>query len=318
MKNMNDLDQIFNECLDAILGGQATVADCMARYPEHAAELEGLLLTSLQISKAAAIAPPPGAKMRIRYALGERAAELSRRRAKPTPFWRSGWANAIATFVLGLSLAGGGVAYAASGSMPGQALYPLKLDMEQVLVGITFSTDAKIELYAALNDRRVGEIVYLAGKGDSLAIAEVTGRLESNFAAAASLKGISANEFARAFNAPTSDATKGFGPAMTATTVPAATTPELTTATVGDGTIPPGPPPDATTTSTEPPMFSSADLTLAEDVSALDQALREYQTDQLDALANAPAGASPAVQEALERAMAAVKNGYDVLLSQDD
>jgi hypothetical protein len=294
---MNDIDQIFNECLDAILSGQKTVADCLDLYPKHAAELEGLLLTSLQISKAAAIAPPPGARMRIRYALGERAAELARRGSRPAPFWRSGWANAVATFVLGLSLAGGGVAYAASGSMPDEALYPLKLDMEQVLVGITFSTDAKIELYAALNDRRVGEIVYLAGKGDSLGIAEVTGRLESNFAAAAILKGISANEFATAFNAPTSDAAKGPDRTITAT-----------------GTVPPDQTPTIPTTN-QPPMFSSADLVLTENDSALDQALREYQAGQLDVLSNAPAGASPAVQEALERAMAAVKNGYDVLLS---
>ncbi len=305
MKNSNALDQIFNDCLDAVLSGQTTVADCLARYPQHAAELEGLLLTSLQISKAAVIAPPPGAKMRIRYAIGERAAELSRRHAKPVAFWRSGWANAVATFVLGLSLTGGGVAYAASGSMPGEALYPLKLDLEQALVSVTFSTDAKIELYAALNDRRVGEIVYLAGKGDSLAIAEVTGRLESNFAAAADLKGISANEFARAFNSPAADASKGFGPVMTITqTAPSTTTPESTTATVGSGAVPPESPTDLV-------------LVTSGDESSLDAALREYQTSQLDALANAPAGTSAAVQEALERAMAAVKNGYDVLLSQD-
>ncbi len=305
MNNINDIDQIFNECLDAILSGQKTVADCLGLYPQHAAELEGLLLTSLQISKAAAIAPPPGAKMRIRYALGERAAELARRGSRPAPFWRSGWANAVATFVLGLSLAGGGVAYAASGSMPDEALYPLKLDMEQVLVGITFSTDAKIELYAALNDRRVGEIVYLAGKGDSLAIAEVTGRLESNFAAAADLKGISANEFATAFNAPTSDAAKGPDRTITATE-----------------TVPPDAQPTVTSSVPiySPAVGSAEDLNLidAGDGSALDQALRQYQTDQLDALSNAPAGASPAVQEALERAMAAVKNGYDVLLSKDE
>ena len=34
---------ILNECLDAIAEGQASVEDCLARHPQHAARLEDLL-----------------------------------------------------------------------------------------------------------------------------------------------------------------------------------------------------------------------------------------------------------------------------------
>ncbi|TFG47213.1 MAG: hypothetical protein E4H31_00175 [Dehalococcoidia bacterium] len=188
----NNIEEIFAECLDAVLNNEASVGQCLERYPEHTADLEGLLATALSIARSPELDPSPGAKMRVRYALNEKMTEMSQPKAKP--FWRVGWANAIVTLVLSLSLGGGGIAYTVAGSMPGQVLYPIKINMEQALVSMTLSDDAKINLYAALNDRRVSEIVYLAGIGDSLTIAEVTSRIQDNFfAAAAIIKGTQAD-----------------------------------------------------------------------------------------------------------------------------
>ena len=325
MKKIDKIDQIFGICLDEVLADKSTVDDCLKRYPEYAAELEGLLLTSLDISKAAHIAPSPGAKMRIRVALNERVAELSGRKVTAKPFWRFGWANAVVSFILGLSLAGGSVAYAASGAMPGQALYPLKLDLEQALVSVTFSSDAKVQLYAALNDRRVGEIVYLARKGDSQGIAEVTNRIESNLSAAALAKGLSANDYAAAKAAGPANSQNTPGIAITDTKSPVATPPTATTP-VGSGTTLPSDtnlrPPNTPISSNNPsviniPGFGTIGLiTLPEGSSALDADILNHANSQISSLAGVyGTGNSPAVQSALDRALAAVTNGYDALIA---
>jgi hypothetical protein len=312
MKKTDNIEEIFNECLESITGGRSTVAECLIRHPEHAVELEGLLATSTAISKAAEIDPPPGARMRIRVALNQRMAALSRSKIKPLPFWRFGWANSIATFILGLSLAGGGVAYAASGAMPGQALYPLKLDLEQALVSLTFSSSAKVELYAALNDRRVGEIVYLAQKGDSQGIAEVTSRIENNLSAAASAKGISSSDYATAkAAAPPINTQNTLGPGNTVTTP---TTPATT---LPDTGVPPAILPSKTTPPAGFQPGQAITLTIPKAGSTVDSVLRDHANNQLSSLAGAVnASNSLAVQAALDRAIAAIINGNDALISQ--
>jgi hypothetical protein len=295
MKQTINIEQVFYECLEAVLSGRATVAGCLERYPEHAAELEGLLLTSFDVSKAAAFDPPAGARMRVRVALNERMAELAASKKRALPFWKVGWANAVVTFVLGLSLTGGGVAYAASGAMPGEALYSLKLNLEQVMLNATFSQDARIELYAALNDRRVDELLFLAEKGDAAAMIAVTARMEDNFVAAAGLKGLSADAIDRAASSP---------PFFTATE-------QAPPAVAGGSALAPSIKND------------TAGLTVVVGSSALDAALRDHAGNQLTslnnaALANAGSNNTVAVQLALEQAIAAVSNGYDLLLSQPE
>ena len=326
MTKINQIEQIFNDCLDAVMSGRSTIAECLERYPEFAAELEGLLLTSVGISKAASIAPPPGAKMRIRVALNERMAEISDRKAGLKPFWRFGWANAVVSVVLGLSIAGGGVAYAASQAMPDQALYPLKLDLEQAMVSLTFSSDAKVQLYAALNDRRVGEIVYLAYKGDSQGIAEVTSRIESNLSAAALAKGLSATEFAAAKAAAPANAQALPGTTTITDTKLPTTTPPVATGSTGGGTaVPPGSTSVPTTANPSPfnppsaniPNSGAASLTLPSGGSAIDAGLLGRANSQINSLTGASnAGNSAAVQAALDRALAAIENGYAALISQ--
>ena len=40
--------EILHDCLEAVEAGQASVEDCLARYPQHAAQLEDLLRLSDQ------------------------------------------------------------------------------------------------------------------------------------------------------------------------------------------------------------------------------------------------------------------------------
>ncbi len=62
MNRRQDLASIIDLCLDDIVEGRATVSDCLERYPEHRAELEGILFTatSMQsIPHLAELAPNP-------------------------------------------------------------------------------------------------------------------------------------------------------------------------------------------------------------------------------------------------------------------
>ncbi len=68
--------------------------------------------------------------------------------------------------VLALCAAGGGTVYAAQGSLPGDALYPVKLGTEQVMMWLGDDV-AKAERALSFAERRVGEMEALAEKGRS-------------------------------------------------------------------------------------------------------------------------------------------------------
>ncbi|MGB2815194.1 MAG: hypothetical protein WBC75_08950, partial [Dehalococcoidales bacterium] len=67
MKDNRELVDIFEECLERILTGGETVEQCLAAYPEYAAELEPLLQTALEAKETLEIAPRPEFRERARY-----------------------------------------------------------------------------------------------------------------------------------------------------------------------------------------------------------------------------------------------------------
>jgi hypothetical protein len=89
----------------------------------------------------------------------------------------------MTAIILALVLAvSGGTAFAAEGSLPGDALYPVKVGInEQVRAGLAFSAEAKAEVQADLAERRLSEAERLAARG-SLS-EEHLARLEHRFEA---------------------------------------------------------------------------------------------------------------------------------------
>ena len=75
-------------------------------------------------------------------------------------------ARIVLAIVLALCAAGGGTVYAAQGSLPGDALYPVKLGTEQVMMWLGDDV-AKAERALSFAERRVGEMEALAEKGRS-------------------------------------------------------------------------------------------------------------------------------------------------------
>ncbi len=175
-KEFNDiLNDILEECLERVLARGETIERCLADYPELADELRPLLETVLTVNKAADIKPRPEFRERARYqfrrAIEEKEAKKTRRF-----FWQPRWAT-VGIAVLVFLVAGSSTVMAAGNSMPDEPLYPVKLATEAVREKLTPSLLGKADLYVDLADKRVSEIVYLAGKGNPGQVERTTERL---------------------------------------------------------------------------------------------------------------------------------------------
>jgi len=202
----NQFNSILDECLERLLTKGETIEQCLASYPELAAELKPLLETALATKQASAIQPRPEFKARARYQFHSALQEAKSGRRLPVFGWLPGWATAV-TIVLVLLLAGGGTVAAAGDSMPDEALYPVKIASEQVQLVFTTSPLDKAELYARLVDRRVDEIVYVAARGDARQVEMVSQRLNNHLVRIASL--VSVPEEAGFLTAPAAEMDRG-------------------------------------------------------------------------------------------------------------
>jgi hypothetical protein len=164
------LENILDECLERLRHGES-LEQCLARYPERAAELEPLLRVAMASRKAAsAVEPRAEFKARTRYDIQSQLQDKERKtepkKAGPVG-WLPRWAVVVASVVLIFLLAGTSTVAASSSSMPDDTLYPVKLAAERVRLGLSRGNISKARVNVRLADRRIKEIVYLAKKGDS-------------------------------------------------------------------------------------------------------------------------------------------------------
>ncbi len=134
--------------LDELERGRVSVDDCLARYPEHRQELQKLLLTAQNLQQAPSVNPSLDFKLHARKRLvkrlgedanqsvtfGERFRRTVRGRQRPTSVQRRpamSWLL-ISAIVLSIFTGGGvGVAFAADGAAPGDALYGIDLGVSR-------------------------------------------------------------------------------------------------------------------------------------------------------------------------------------------
>ena len=186
MRKAVKLDNILNESVERLLRGES-IEECIGTYPERAAELKPLLETALLARRASAVQPRPEFREKARNQFWAALQVPPTRKALFTFGWPR-WATAVAIF-LGLLLAGGSTVAVANNSLPGEALYHVKLATEQVWLAFTSSKTGKAELYAKFADRRVAEIVSIADRGNPEVLEETTSRLELELAMIVSLMG---------------------------------------------------------------------------------------------------------------------------------
>ena len=187
MKKAREFDNILDECLERVLIKGETIEQCLASYPEQAAELEPLLQTALAAKKASAIKPRPEFRERARYQFRAALQEMELERGRRFFFgWQPQWVTVVIT-VLVLLLASGGTVAAAGNSMPDEPLYGVKLATEAVRLTLTPSALGKAELYVKLADKRVAEIIKMADKGKAERVGRTVQRLDAHLVAMASL-----------------------------------------------------------------------------------------------------------------------------------
>ena|SRR5215208_7205919 len=151
----NDLETILDVCLDQIEGGEASIDACLARYPEHAAELKPLLSAATRLVRAREVVPDPTYKMRTRTQLNVYMQQHPQRKHVSPVFWR--FTVAFATVLL--LFVASGTAFAQT-AVPGDRLYDWKLTSEYVW---RVTSADQLGVYLTLADRRMNELVVVSG-----------------------------------------------------------------------------------------------------------------------------------------------------------
>ena len=151
----NDLETILDTCLYQIEEGESSIDECLARYPEHAAELQPLLLAATKLARARELVPDPSYKMRARSQLNVYMQQNPQRKRVSPVLWR--FSIAFATMMM-LFLASG-TAFAQQ-ALPGDALYNWKLTSEHIW-RYTYSDQLGYDI--ALSNRRLNELLVVSG-----------------------------------------------------------------------------------------------------------------------------------------------------------
>ena len=193
--NLNkQFQQRLTECLEALASGHATLADCLATYPDDAARLEPALRTAMRLSGAFAVEPRP----EFASASRERFLRMSEPRLRqslrfdPRPSFvvaarrrflaaaqrvianrrEPRWAPAFrvaqfATAAAALVLMGFGTfaVTTSAGALPGDWRYSVKRTVEDVRYTFAFSEGAKQSLDIQYAQERMSEVQKLAERG---------------------------------------------------------------------------------------------------------------------------------------------------------
>ena len=163
-----EFDDILAECLDALLRGRQTIADCLERYPDQASDLKPALQIALLTSR-----------LKSPELSGDRVDALeanlrSRMVARPPrkmiqlpviPVAISRVAAAVAIVLLLAFGSGAGLVTASASSLPGDPLYGIKRLWEAIVLVIMSLTDQLDDFSLHLAEVRLDEVKELDGDG---------------------------------------------------------------------------------------------------------------------------------------------------------
>lgn len=180
MRKSREFDNILDECLERMLVRGETLEQCLDSFPKQADALRPLLEMAQVTRQAAAIQPRPEFRDRARYQFQAALQDVERKKSRPFIWsWQPRWAAVVAA-ILAFVVAGSGTVAAASGSMPDEPLYPVKLATEQVQMVLTPSVLGKVELQAKLADKRVLEITQMASESKPKQVELTARRLDDH------------------------------------------------------------------------------------------------------------------------------------------
>ena len=151
----NDLETILDTCLYQIEEGESSVEECLARYPEHAAQLQPLLKAATKLARAREVVPDPSYKLRARSQLNAYMQQYPQRKRVSPVFWRF----AITFVTVMMLFLASGTAFAQQ-ALPGDALYNWKLTSEHIW---RYTSSDQLGYDIALSNRRMNELLVVSG-----------------------------------------------------------------------------------------------------------------------------------------------------------
>jgi len=164
-----NLEVIFDECLQAVESGRWSIEECLQHYPAQRQELEGLLKMAMHVRTAGMVEPRAAFRRSARARLSARLPDVpavtnrnpfrlfKQISTQPLQWSRRMVMNWIAIVVLLASLFGGGAAVQASGqALPDSPLYPLKTGIESLRLAVS-SEPAQTQLALEFANRRLEE-----------------------------------------------------------------------------------------------------------------------------------------------------------------
>jgi hypothetical protein len=157
---MIEFDVILDDCLRLMRTQGYSVDQCLARYPEQAAQLRPLLISAERLSHGRAVAPSVAFRASTRARL---IAHADAPRPRLSIMLRPAWQFAMAIGLLALVMLASTTAVAQN-ALPGEPLYRWKLSSENVWRVV--ATD-RVSVDLTLADRRASELT-IVSQGDAL------------------------------------------------------------------------------------------------------------------------------------------------------
>jgi hypothetical protein len=179
MRATASFEEALESCLEE-LARSSDVESCLRRYPGHAEKLRPLLETADMIRGHYRVVPPApdglaaGRERFLAVAAQERARAVSRASDAEKTARRGGRRLRLSfaqlfpillVALLGGVIFGGGIAWAAQDSLPGELLYPVKLAMEDARLALASTPAGKVDVALDLMDERAEELQALAAAG---------------------------------------------------------------------------------------------------------------------------------------------------------
>ena len=170
MKRQRELDDILDDCLERIRGGEG-VEECAGRYPAYRDELVPLLEVAAATMRVASTVPyrleaKARGLSRLTSAVLQRGAPRARRFSWPG--WRPRIAHSLLVGLFAVLLATGtafGASVASSDSVPGDALYWVKTTRESISLMVPQSDMARANKHVGMARVRGQEMSRLVASG---------------------------------------------------------------------------------------------------------------------------------------------------------
>ena len=167
---MNNLSEVLEICLQDIEQGES-IETVLFRYPEYADELRPILEGSMNARSMASVAPSAEVVRRNRAKVLQHASQMRDTQSKSSSrrIWFASLRRVAVTLavVAMLFVSGTGLVSAASTTLPGDNLYPVKRTWEDVLVFLTFNLQQREVLEIERENKRLHELRELFATGRS-------------------------------------------------------------------------------------------------------------------------------------------------------